>query len=189
MQSFHNSNKSYFHCIRLAMISKQKITENLGGFILADSFHLSNKEKKTRKPNVNNFIPISLSCWEFLPLAHVLFSCWGLHLLLVTWASSFSSGGCQTLKSVHNKQRVTSVLFSVLLENAVVIPMSTFRRKKHLRDKREITENHAILLNNYWNHLSLILIATFTLPHLQTLHLSTLYLSTNDKWVLKLPSS
>jgi len=61
MEGFHNSNKSYFQCIRLAMISKQKITENLGGFILADSLHLSNKEKN-RKPNLNNFIPISLSC-------------------------------------------------------------------------------------------------------------------------------
>lgn len=45
MESFHNSNKSYFLCIRLAMISKQKIIDNLGGSILADSFNLSNKEK------------------------------------------------------------------------------------------------------------------------------------------------
>lgn len=50
MESFHNSNKSYFLRIRLAMISKQKITENLGGFILADSFHLSNKEKSPENP-------------------------------------------------------------------------------------------------------------------------------------------
>lgn len=111
MESFHNSNKSYFLCIRLAMISKQKITENLGGFILADSFHLSNKEKKPRKPNLSNFIPVSH--WELLPLAHVLFSCWGLHLLPATQASSLSSGECQTLKSVHNKQYVTSVLLRV----------------------------------------------------------------------------
>lgn len=61
MESFHNSNKSYFQRIGLAMISKQKITENLGGFILPDSFHLSNEEKKTRKLNLNNFIPISVS--------------------------------------------------------------------------------------------------------------------------------
>lgn len=44
-QSFRHSNKSYFQCIRLAMISKQKITQNLGGLVLADSFHLSNTEK------------------------------------------------------------------------------------------------------------------------------------------------
>lgn len=50
MESFHNSNKSYFLCIRLAMISKQKIIDNLGGFILADSFHPSNKEKSPEKP-------------------------------------------------------------------------------------------------------------------------------------------
>lgn len=62
--------------------------------------------KRPKKLILDNFIPISLSCWEVLPLARALFSCWGLHLLPATWASSFSSGECQTLKSVHNKQFV-----------------------------------------------------------------------------------
>lgn len=54
MESFHNSNKSYFKDIRLAMISKQGITKNLGGFISANSFHLSSKEKDQKKKQKTN---------------------------------------------------------------------------------------------------------------------------------------
>lgn len=130
MESFHNSNKSYFKNIRLAMISKQGITKNLGGFISANSFHLSSKEKdqkKKQKTNPKQFhsnITITL---------RGLTSC-SCSILMLGFAFTSSNMGFKFFISRMSKPKICAKqaacyfpsTYGVLLENATVIQISTF---------------------------------------------------------------
>lgn len=126
MESFHNSNKSYFKGIRLAMISKQGITKNLGGFISANSFHLSNKEKdqKTNPKQFHSNITITLRS---------LTSC-SCSILMLGFAFTSSNMGFKFFIRRMSKPKICAQqaacyfpsTYGVLPENAMVIQISTF---------------------------------------------------------------